>query len=229
MGCSKNYGSRSYSRPRYLRHGITDLQPGPCPVNLETGRPDCPPPTELVCIKTEKVYESCRRVQTNEEVTDLSGIAVGDILDVWCVDVDLVVNEQFPFVCEKIAGTRRAKVSYYYQYRFAYVDQEGQKFYTSNPIFHETTVVMSDRIMGKGLYVQCEVFLDCFECFASGIQQVTCCIGKLQLFKLVAQVQLLVPAYGFCPEPDDCVQVEAECPAYEPDWPPFPGDETDGE
>ena len=150
------------------------------------GRPDCPPPTELVCIKTEKVYESCRRVQTNEEVTDLSGIAVGDILDVWCVDVDLVVNEQFPFVCEKIAGTRRAKVSYYYQYRFAYVDQEGQKFYTSNPIFHETTVVMSDRIMEKGLYVQCEVFLDCLQ-YYSGIQQVTCC-RKLQLFKLVAQV-----------------------------------------
>ena len=52
----------------------------------------------------------------------------------------------------------------------------------------------------KRAYVQCEVFLDCFECFVR-IQQVTCCIGKLQLFKLVAQVQLLVPAYGFCPEP----------------------------
>ncbi|MEW5785436.1 MAG: hypothetical protein AB1767_10255 [Bacillota bacterium] len=226
MGCSNNYGSKSYGKPRYRHEHVNSIQPGPCPVNLETGLPECPPPVELVCIKTEKVYESCRKVQTNEVVTDLSGIAVGEIVDVWCVDVDLVINEQHPFICEKIANTRRARVSYYFRFRFTYIDQEGQKFFTSNPVFHEVTVVLSDRILEKGLFVQCEVFLDCFECFVSGFQQVTCCIGKLQLFKLVALVQLLIPAYGFCPEPDECVQVEAECPEFVPDWPPFPPQEN---
>ncbi len=220
MGCSRSYG-----RPRVRQQGntnVTGIVPGPCEFNVETQQFECPAPTEIVCIKTEKVYESCKRVQTNEEVTDLSGIAVGEIEDVWCVDVELVVDDNHPFICEKVNGTRRARASFYYRFRFAYIDQEGQKFFTSNPIFHEVTVIMSERILEKGLFVQCEVFLDCFECFVSGPAQVTCCIGKLIVFKLVALVQLLVPSYGFCPEPEDCVQVEAECPDYEPIWPPFP-------
>jgi hypothetical protein len=224
MGCSKS-SSKPKARTHTSNQVLTNLNgvyPGPCNYNLETQQYECPPPTEIVCIKTEKVYESCKLVQTNEEVTNLAGIAVGEIEDVWCVDVELVIDAQHPFVCEKIQGTRRARTSFYFRYRFAYIDQEGQKYFTSAPVFHEATVIMSDRIFEKQLFVQCEVFLECFECFVSGFQLVTCCIGKLILFKLVALVQLLIPAYGFCPEPDDCVQVEAECPDYEPLWPPFP-------
>jgi len=86
-----------------------------------------------------------------------------------------------------------------------------------------------DRADEKDLVAQCEVFLECVECFVSGFQEVTCCIGKLIVFKLVALVQLLVPAYGFCPEPDLCPQVEAECPEFDPGWPPFsPQEEVNG-
>lgn len=219
MGCSKNTGRSRFQQDNFVVDGVF---PGPCPFNTETGQFECPPPTEIVCIKTEKVYESCRNVQTNEEVADLSCKAVGDIFNVECIEVDLVVDDAHPFVCEKIPGTRRARVSYFFRYRFTFFDQEGQKFFTSEPIFHEKTVILSDRIFDKRLFVQCEVFLDCFECFASGPKQVTCCIGKLHVFKLVALVQLLVPAYGFCPEPEPCVEVEAECPEFDPEWPPFP-------
>ena len=218
MGCSKNTGY-----PGYQRKKSGELYSRPVPPELgPMGVPDVKTGIEIVCIKTEKVYESCKKVETNEEVTDLSHIAVGEIEDVWCIDAELVIDAQHPFTCEKIPNTNRARVSFWYRFRFTFIDQAGQKFFTSEPIFFEKTVILSDRIFDKRLFLQCEVFLDCFECFVSGPQQVTCCIGKLILIKLVALVQLLVPSYGFCPEPDFCTQVEAECPEFEPEWPPFP-------
>lgn len=176
----------------------------------------------IECIKVEKVYESCRKVQVNEEVIDVSGIAVGDVLGAQCVEAVLVVDEQHPFICEKVPGTTRARVSFYFRFRTRFEDQEGFKQFTSGPIFHTKTVIMSDQILDPRLFVQCEVFLECIECFPSGPQQITCCIGKLLVFKLVALVQLLVPSFGFCPEPDLCEQVEAECPEFFPEWPPYP-------
>ncbi len=218
MGCSKDTGY-----PGYQRKKSGELYSRPVPPELgEMGVPNIDTGIEIVCIKTEKVYESCKKVETNEEVTDLSNIAVGEIEDVWCIDAELVIDAKHPFTCEKVPNTNRARVSFWYRFRFAYIDQAGQKFFTSPPIFFEKTVILSDRIFDKRLFVQCEVFLECFECFVSGPQEVTCCIGKLILVKLVALVQLLVPSYGFCPEPDFCTQVEAECPDFEPEWPPFP-------
>lgn len=222
MGCSKQYSKANPGRRTQNQQVVNGIQPGPCPFNVETRQYECPQPTELVCIKTEKVYESCRVVDINEEVADLSGIAVGPIEFVECIDVELVVDDAHPFVCAKIPNTNRAKLKFWFRYRFTYFDQSGQKFFTSEPIFHEKTVILSDRIFEKQLFVQCEVFLECFECFVSGFQQVTCCISKLLVFKLVALVQLLIPAYGFCPEPELCTDVLAECPDFDPGWPPFP-------
>lgn len=221
MPCGDSRRLSKAKAKHYTRHS-NNVFPGPCPFNEETQQYECPPPNEIVCIKTEKVYESCRKVQVNEDVTDLSGVAVGEITEAFCKDVELVIGEKHPFICEKVPGTNRARVSFFYKFRFEYVDQQGVKWFTSEPIFHTKTVIMSERIQEKGLFVQCEVFLECLECFPSGPQQVTCCIGKLEVFKLVALVQLMVPAYGFCPEPELCPQVEAECPEYFPEWPPFP-------
>ncbi|HPU00968.1 MAG: hypothetical protein GX890_08710 [Firmicutes bacterium] len=222
MSCGKRTGYHSSLQ----RRKSGELYRRPVPSNLaelkDIGLTQAEPELEIVCIKTEKVYESCKKVETNEEITDLSNIAVGEIEDVWCLDAELVIDDKHPFKCEKVANTNRARVSFFYRFRFAYIDQAGQKIFTSQPIFFEKTVILSDRIFDPRLFVQCEVFLDCFECFVSGPQQVTCCIGKLILVKLVALVQLLVPSYGFCPEPDFCTQVEAECPEFEPEWPPFP-------
>lgn len=225
MGCSKKTGYPGFQQKRG-----GELYRGPVPPELaEFESPaGSPPGWKIVCIKTEKVYESCKQVDTNEEITDLCGIATGEIEDVWCIDAELVIDERHHFKCEKIPNTNRARSSFWFRYRFAYIDQTGQKFFTSKPIFYEKTVILSDQILDKRLFVQCDVFLDCFECFVSGPQQVTCCIGKMLLIKLVALVQLLVPTYGFCGKPDDCAQVETECPGFYPDWPPFPPDLVPG-
>ena len=217
MGCSKGSGRPGLQQKKNgARYGY------PVPLDFKPMQIEDDPDYEVVCINAEKLYERCKSVETSEEITDLCGIAVGEIEDVWCVDAELVIDSKHRFKCEKIPNTNRAKTSFWFCFRFAYIDQAGQKFHSSKPVFFEKTVILSDRILDKRLSLQCEVFLDCFECFVSGPQQVTCCIGQLILVKLVATVELMIPAFGFCCEPDDCTVIETECPGFYPCWPPFP-------
>lgn len=224
MGCSKDGGRPGLQQRRSGTRYSFPVPPEFKPMQIEET-----PGYEVVCIKAEKIYERCKSVETSEEFTDLCGIAVGEIEDVWCVDAELVIDSKHHFKCEKIANTNRAKISFWFRFRFAYIDQAGQKFFTSKPIYFEKMVILSDQILDKRLYLQCEVFLDCFECFVSGPQQVTCCIGQLIVVKLIATVELMIPAFGFCCEPDDCCEVEASCPEFLPCWPPFPPQPGSGE
>ena len=215
MGCSNNSPSNKWVQQVGGSVNFSGVYPGLCPPE------GCPEPTEIVCIKVEKVYESCRKVETNTETTDLASKAVGEVIDAECKEVKLVIDADHPFLCEKIANTNRIRVSFFYQFKFRYEDQESVKTFTSEPILVQRTIFL-DRADEPDLFAQCEVFLECTECFVSGFQEVTCCIGKLIVVKLVALVQLMVPAYGFCPEPDTCPQVLAECPEFIAPWPPYP-------
>jgi hypothetical protein len=185
-------------------------------------RPPAPPKPILACIKTEKIYESCRKVKSKEIISDLSGIAEGEIGFVQCEDVEIVTGEAYPFRCIKIPGTNRARVSFFYRYSFKYQDEGGTKLFTSEPISYITSIAMSDRISDKRLMVNCEVFLDCQNCFVSSEQQVTCCIGLLLVFTLSAKVHLTVYEHGFCPEPPECDDKKEGCPEFKIDWKPYP-------
>ncbi|MFZ7102031.1 MAG: hypothetical protein ACOWWO_05125 [Peptococcaceae bacterium] len=56
-----------------------------------------------------------------------------------------------------------------------------------------------------------------------GVKEVTCCVGILILLKVEAEVQLLVPAYGYPGAPPECEEFLGECPAdFTPAWPPYP-------
>ncbi|TDA69918.1 MAG: hypothetical protein D9V47_03780 [Clostridia bacterium] len=202
----------------YPNHGPQTRQeqivPGPCDPVV-----GCPPPTEIACIKVDKVYESCKHTQVNVETVDLLTIippAVPPITDVECVSADLVPGSQ---TCQILPGGRvRASFSYTYTIRFT--DATGTRTFTSAPIAVEKTVVMA-RAGEPGLSPQCEVFLECVEAFLIDETVVQVCIGKMVLFKLFAHVQLMVPSYGFCPQPEEC-RVAGECPTFEPTWPPYP-------
>ncbi len=196
------------------------IRPGPCdPYD------GCPPPTEIVCIKVDKVYEECKVTQVNTVDTDLTGVAVGEITDVKCVRAELVVDEDHPLICEKLPCSR-VRSAFYYRFIFRWTDDTGVHTFTSEPIFVEKIARMN-RATEPNLDVQCEIFVDCIECFLINHTVVRCCIGKLIAFKLFAHVQLLVPAYGFCPEPPDCKKVVPdECPSPSEwldtiVWPPF--------
>lgn len=203
----------------YRNHVVKPAQqqpvPGPCdPV---TG---CPPPTEIACIKVDKVYESCRVSQVNNHVVTITPI--GPVTDVQCISAQMVPDT---LTCTILPGPGgRVRASFQYTFTVRWVDDLGPHTTTSTPIAAEFTVRMA-RAGEPGLQPQCEVYLECIDAFLSNTTEITACIGKLVLFKLFAHVQLLVPTYGFCPEPEEC-QIAGECPEWQPGWPPYPPQTT---
>lgn len=192
------------------------IKPGPC-----DPYEGCPPPTEIECIMVDKVYEECKVTQVNTVDTDITKQAVGDIIDIQCVRAEVVG----PIECEKLPCSR-VRAAFYYKFTFRWTDDAGVHTKTSEPIFVEKIVRMN-RANEPNLNVHCEIFVDCIECFLIDHTVVRCCIGNLIVFKLFAKVQLMVPAYGFCPEPPDCTKVVPDkCPSPSDwldtiVWPPF--------
>ncbi len=185
--------------------------------------PPCPPvpPEDVACIRTEKVFDSCRKVVVSDDIINLSGVAKGKIKEAECRKIELLKNNKYPLICERVGESNRAKVSFYYRYHIVYIDEHGKRYFTSEPIQHREAVTMSERIGEKGMEVVCEIFLDCTECFPSEKQTITCCASKQMIFKLIAMVQLLVPEHGYCPKPEDCGT--PDCPAHVvPEWPLYP-------
>lgn len=205
---------------KIVSHHAADVLPGKCdPVY------GCPPPTEVVCIVTEKVYDECKSTQVNEDQFIYFADVANPVVDTQCQKVELLDG---PF-CEVIRpGRVRVTFTYRVKTRIFFEDT------TSTTLSQDVNVIKTfnlARAGEEGLHVQCYVpFIECLDCFISSEEQVndqiqttiTCCVGKYILLKLKATVQLLIPAYGFCPEPPDCDEVLGECPDFQPEWPPFP-------
>ncbi|ACB84288.1 hypothetical protein [Natranaerobius thermophilus] len=175
-----------------------------------------PPPEAIDCIKVDKVYEECKQVDVNEIRVDIPDDIedtnlINNIGEVECIDVELLKKE-----CEIVADT---KVRLWIKYEITY--SLNDEVFTEIQTFEK--IVVLGRAGEEGLEPQCEVFLECLDAFIVD-DEIVLCIGKLLIFKLIAHVQLLVPVYGFCPQPEIC-QVAAECPDYDPEWPPYPPQE----
>ncbi len=199
------------------RGGSTEIRPGPCdPVY------GCPPPTQIECIQVEKIYNECKNIQVNEDEIFIEDDQA--VTDAICYDVVLDDVECTPI------NNGRVKVTIEYTVKVRLVMENGEIRDESHPIEVEKTFFLN-RAGEKGLDVKCEVFLECLECFVEEViepyndmvrSKIICCIGKLTLVKVFAKVQLLIPAYGFCPQPPECDKVEDICPDFQPEWPPYP-------
>ena len=197
------------------------FKPGPCdPVY------GAPPPTEIVCIQVDKIYQECKKVLVDEvEIEHQAGMAVTDVV---CLDVKLISEDCYVVA----AGRVKVQFTYKIKARLIYEDQSSQEI--THVVEVDKTVFLA-RAGEEGLDVKCDIFLECLECFVDEVvdpvnnnlvqSNIICCIGKLILVKLFAHVQLLIPAYGFCPEPPECEQVLAICPDFDPQWPPYPPQE----
>ncbi|OWZ84352.1 hypothetical protein [Natranaerobius trueperi] len=175
-----------------------------------------PPPKFIDCIKVDKVYEECKFTDVNEIKVDIpidieDEIITEDVNDVKCLNVEVLEKE-----CKIVADN---KVRVWIKYEITYTIED--ETFTEIETFE--TIVFLQRAGEEGLKPQCEVFLECLDAFVLN-DKIVLCIGKLILFKLIAHVQLLVPVYGFCPEPEEC-RVAGECPEFAPDWPPYPEQE----
>ncbi len=181
-----------------------------------------PPATEIDCINATKLYWSCKKAPVNEVTADVSEISEGEVMETRCLKVKLLDGPEYPVKVEKIAGTDQVKVGFYFVYSILFKDSAGWKVMTSPPIFHGEVFIAPPLVRNRRIDVNANIYLECLECFISGAKQVTCCIGKLILLNLVSRVHLMIPTYGFCPEPADCTKIEGKCPDFDPTYPPYP-------
>ncbi len=176
-------------------------------------RPPLPPPV-MECITARKIYWRCQKFLVSEVVVDVSASARGKVVEAQCLRAELVIDGEHPVAVEKLPGAERVQVSFYYKLTVRYVDQGGSRMTTSSPILYRGIFAVDPPGQDRRLEPDADIYLDCLECFVSGRQQITCCTGIIILLQLVATVQLLIPAYGFCPEPDPCVPAETHCSEY---------------
>lgn len=184
----------------------------------------CPPPKEIDILKVKKVFQECRLVDTNELIDTPQ--APTDAVDVECLGAELI---GLP-TCEIDAVNQTVTGTFSFVTAYQFLDANGDPVGDVQIIetLDETRTVFLSRAGEDGLDCQVDVFLECLECFVSAtspdgqILEVTCCVGKQILFKLIAEVQLLVPTFGYAKVPPDCEQVAGQCPDFNPVWPPYP-------
>ncbi len=256
------------------------IKPGPCPPE------GCPPPTEIVCLKTKKVYEECKQLETDNgkafevcvrgldippgaETVACRGISPAHLsLDQcwkkwWDRDLhpDSSTDEEDDMIeltrhgwkgcCKVMEG--KVKIWQPKKIRFLitveFFDSMGNSLGTQEgwaclDQLPEEKVVALSRAGEPRLECEVDLFFDCLACFIETDEDrckalckrcrrdcapcVICCVNVLKVVKLFAEVQLMVPAYGFCPQPPECPEeVLGECPPAVQTWPPYPPQEED--
>lgn len=171
-----------------------------------------PPTTEIDCINVSKMYWACKKTLNNELVVDLSKRADGEVTETKCQKVELLSDPQHRLRAEKIPGTSQVRVSFYFACSILFKDSAGWKIVNKPPVFHKETFVVPPLVRDQRIAADANVYLECLECFVSGAKQVTCCLGKLIVLNLISSVQLMIPTYGFGPEPIDCQEIKNKCP-----------------
>jgi hypothetical protein len=201
------------------------VNPGPCPLDPETGMPECPPPTEIDIIKVKKVYNECKHTQV-EEIEVLFEAPTLEIITAEAEEAECVSVEVTDTNCTVLNNKNIVDVTFTVEVTTQVPLDEGGFEISSAEVTVAKKFSLS-RASEKGLNVECSIFPKCLNCFISerdelgNVTQVNCCIGLLIILKLVAEVQLLIPTYGFPPQPPECEDII--CPnEFKPVWPPYP-------
>lgn len=196
------------------------IQPGLCPINPETGLPQCPPPDRIECITVEKVYDSCYQVDNrNQNIVTTAvfsaGLAVGDLVN--CA-LDTVTG----ITCVE-SGPRVPVGDGYYNVTLVIT----VPLILTNPI-DDTLTFASSFVFAKqvrlcapaGVNVSCDgstiVGCNCVvTALVGGVATISCDIQACIVIKSTLDVQLLVPSYGFC-IPKQCAPISGVCPTLPP-------------
>lgn len=198
-----------------------------CPGPISPITP-CPSPQFIDVLRVTKVFQECRIVETNQ-VVDVPVVPVG-AADVQCLGSQVIGTP----TCV-INADRTVTVTFSFATAYQFLTATGIPIGTVQVVetVNETRTVRLSRAGEAGLTCEVEVFLTCIECFVSArgplgeILEVTCCVGKQIVVKLVSLVQLLVPTFGYAPVPPMCEQVAGICPTFTPTWPPYPPQSPD--
>ncbi|MEW6622417.1 MAG: hypothetical protein AB1420_04705 [Bacillota bacterium] len=194
------------------------VQPGRCPIDPETGLPDCPPPTEIDCVKVKKVFNECFQNRDVEikipfEAPTLE-IITGDAQDAECVSAEATIIDCSVLENDRVRVTFRLEVT-------ARVPLDEGGFEESSGTKIVSKLLFLSGVSEEGLDIECQVFPECLFCFISerdelgNVTEVTCFVSTCILLKSVLIVQLLIPTYGFC-QPRQCSAITPGCPLFPP-------------
>lgn len=196
-----------------------DLRAGVLPIDEATGLPICPPPRELLNIRVERVYNECKS-------TEVKTLTVCVDPPVKADDVECVSAWAEDIRCQKEDSVVTVTYDLYVKFRLlqdnCVVTTITEKFPNQSKSFGLA------RAGEKGLNCEVSVYPEPLlcqitNCSSSGYaSEVTCCVGVLYWARLIAPVQILIPSFGFSPEPPECEAVGGLCPDFKPKWPPYP-------
>jgi len=189
-----------------------EVVPGPCP---PTG---CPPPTEIVCIQVEKVYDFCFQNEDREAcftlpVTCVPPAPAGSTAT--CTITSVTCTPGTPVPVPGQPGFVTVGIVFVVAVSITVLNPDGTTrcTFTQNFTFVKTVVLYAPA----GTTIQCEVpDFSCGPC-AVADTQVCCTLHLCILVQSKALVKLLVPAYGFCVPAQCVVAPKIPCP---PGYPP---------
>lgn len=196
-------------------------------------RGSCPTPTEIACIWVEKIYDACSQRECEE--FDFTELALpGEVpLENLIVECGIQPNSEYfaDWSIEPIDGGPLAhvKVKVCAILEIIVRDSLNPANYTTNS---EEVCFWKDVILYAPDPVHMEVLAESVfesllctgEVVTNGVPYylVTATIGAFIIVKTALFVQLLVPAYGFCPVPPECEELGDICEQFlERPFPPF--------
>ncbi len=211
-----------------MQQQVPPIVPGPCP---PTG---CPPPTEIVCIETKKVYDFCVNTRTTQECFEIPNPAPAP----HCPPTGKTIDRAVPPTCGIATESCTLVTSTPVPGRFGFVRAVFDVCFRLDITLTFTdgttcTFTTDERCITKraiifappGTTIVCKVInRDCGPCRYSRIvdtipTEVCCDIALCLEIQSRAKVKLLVPSYGFC-IPSECVEFGGiPCPP-EPLFPP---------
>ncbi|MTI96424.1 MAG: hypothetical protein FH749_13275 [Firmicutes bacterium] len=204
--------------------------------SFPVGKGPIPPPTEVACVYVKKIYDACSQRECDEFFfTDLElpeGVPVAD-LEVEC---SIVPGSEFfeDWSIEPIdggpLGLVRVNVCAILEIRIFDTNDPGN--YTINEetvcFFKEVILYAPDPIQMQVLVesifeaLACEAFIETGDEEEEDFLLVIATIGAFIIVKTALHVQLLVPAFGFCPVPPECEELGDLCEQFlQRPFPPF--------
>jgi hypothetical protein len=184
---------------------VADVVPAPC---APTG---CPPPTEIDCILTNKVYDSCIQlhdlgiVATDLQPQCFTGAQAGGfctVTGISCTEAARTQAGNFATIILSVAVFRTITVT----------NASGATICTFTTVdnFYKTVTLCSP----PGTTVSCQlVSSSCGPCFLSlGGSVINCPVQICMLILSTAPVALLIPSYGFCTPAPCSTSPLAPCP-----------------
>lgn len=195
-----------------------------------------PEPTELACIYVTKIYDACSQRECDEFFFD--GLEIPENVNPEDVSVECFIqpcsefatNTSIQPIDEGPLGLVRVTVCAVLVIRVFetanpgnYVDNEREVCFDKEVILYapepEKMQVLAESIFESLL---CTAEIEPAEEELEDVLSVTATVGAFIIIKTGLEVQLLIPAFGFCPVPPECEELADICEQFlQRPFPPF--------